>query len=117
MNTKINFKMCSLFVFIIFTWGLGWPANKVGLAYMSPLWYTAVRMIVGTATMMMLVIMVKKFSLPKRQDFPLIFIIGVLQISLYMLLKHWLILFTRWTLIIDCLHHTVVDHAHRHFIF
>jgi len=80
--------MLGLFAFIIFSWGLGWPVNKIGLDYMSPLWYTSFRMIVGTITMTALVAMMGKLKLPKREDFPLIIIIGLLQISLYMLLAN-----------------------------
>ncbi len=82
---KINYRILGLFSFIIFSWGLGWPANKVGLDYMSPHWYTAARMVTGTLTMMAFVIAIGKFSLPKWRDMPLICIIGLLQISLYML--------------------------------
>lgn len=82
---KINFRIGGLFLFIIVSWGLSWPINKVGLAFVSPLWYTAIRLMVGTATMMCLVIAFKKFALPKKQDLPLIFIIGLLQISFYLL--------------------------------
>ncbi|VVC76551.1 putative inner membrane transporter yiJE [Aquicella siphonis] len=85
---NINFRIFGLFVFIILSWGMAWPVNKIGLAYMTPAWYTAVRLIVGTVTMMALVIAIGKFSLPKRRDFPLIIIIGLLQISVYILLAN-----------------------------
>lgn len=85
---KYNYRIIALFVFIVVSWGLAWPINKVGLQYMSPLWYTAVRLIVGTTTMMAIVIAIKKFALPRLKDFPLIFIIGLLQISLYILLAN-----------------------------
>lgn len=55
---------------------------------MSPVWYTAFRLIIGTVTMMALVILVKKFTLPKIKDVPLILIIGLLQISVYILLAN-----------------------------
>jgi drug/metabolite transporter (DMT)-like permease len=90
---QFNLKIFSLFVFIIFSWGLGWPVNKVGLAYMSPTWYTAARLIMGTLTMFAIVIGLKKFSLPKRQDIPLILIIGLLQISFYILLTNYGLLY------------------------
>lgn len=83
-----NLQIFGLFIFIIFSWGLAWPVNKIGLEYMSPLWYTATRLIVGTITMMALVITIKKFSLPKFRDLPLILIIGLLQISIYILLAN-----------------------------
>lgn len=55
---------------------------------MSPAWYTAIRLLVGTGTMMAIVIAIGKFSLPKPKDFPLIMIIGLLQISIYILLAN-----------------------------
>ncbi len=85
---KFNLPMFGLFIFIILSWGLAWPVNKIGLQYMSPLWYTASRLIVGTITMMALVAGVRKLSFPKRSDFPLIVIIGLLQISIYILLTN-----------------------------
>lgn len=88
MNKKINLRIFLLFVFIVVSWGLAWPVNKIGLAYMSPLWYTAIRLVVGTVTMMILVIALKKFTLPERKDYPLIAIIGLLQISIYILLTN-----------------------------
>src|SRR3989338_11706271 len=85
---KINFRLMALFSFIILSWGMAWPINKIGLAYMSPLWYTAIRLIVGTVTMMAIVIAINKFTLPKLKDYPLIMIIGLLQISIYILLAN-----------------------------
>lgn len=86
--SKINYRILSLFAFIIFSWGLAWPVNKIGLMYMSPLWYTAIRLIIGTSTMMALVIGLKKFSIPKFKEYPLIIIIGLLQISVYIFLAN-----------------------------
>lgn len=83
-----NLRILGLFVFIILCWGTAWPINKIGLAYMSPAWYTAIRLMVGTATMMAIVIAIGKFSLPKPRDYPLIAIIGLLQISIYLLLAN-----------------------------
>lgn len=85
---KMNFRILGLFIFIILAWGLAWPVNKIGLQYMSPSWYTAIRLVVGTATMMALVIGLGKFSIPKKRDLPLILIIGLLQISVYILLAN-----------------------------
>ncbi len=85
---KINYRMLGLFVFIILSWGLAWPINKIGLAYMSPVWYTAIRLLVGTATMMAFVLSIGKWTLPQRKDYPLITIIGLLQISIYILLAN-----------------------------
>lgn len=85
---KLNLRVVGLFVFIILTWGMAWPVNKIGLTYLSPAWFTAIRLLIGTATMMLLVTAMGKFSLPKREDLPLIGIIGLLQISIYILLAN-----------------------------
>lgn len=83
-----NFRIFALFAFIVLSWGLAWPINKVGLMYMTPLWYTAARLLVGTISMMILVTAIKQISLPKRKEFPLILTIGLLQISIYILLAN-----------------------------
>ena len=88
MNQKINKRIAGLFAFIVVTWGLAWPINKIGLSYLSPLWFTALRLLIGAAAMMGLVIAIKKFSLPTRKDIPLILIIGLLQISSYIFLTN-----------------------------
>jgi drug/metabolite transporter (DMT)-like permease len=84
----INYRIVGLFAFIILSWGTAWPVNKIGLQYLSPVWYTAFRLMVGTITMTALVASVKKFTLPQRGDWPLIAIIGLLQISIYILLTN-----------------------------
>ncbi len=85
----MNYRLIALFSFIILSWGLAWPINKIGLTYMSPIWYTAFRLIVGTVTMMLLVISIKKFTVPKWRDWPLISTLGLLQISVYILLTNY----------------------------
>lgn len=86
--TRSNVRIIGLFLFIIMSWGLSWPINKLGLGYMSPLWYTSIRLLVGTSTMMALVIALDKFALPRLKDMPLILIIGLLQISFYVFLTN-----------------------------
>jgi drug/metabolite transporter (DMT)-like permease len=88
MASKVNFRIIGLFIFIILTWGLAWPINKIGLDYMTPLWYTAFRLIVGTLTMLAVVLTINKFTLPHRKDIPLLLIIGLLQIGLYVFLTN-----------------------------
>ncbi len=85
---NFNLRILMLFFFIIISWGIAWPINKVGLQYISPLWYTAFRLMVGTATMMGVVLAINKFKWPTPKDYPLIAIIGLLQISIYILLAN-----------------------------
>lgn len=85
---KLNYRILGLFIFIVLSWGIAWPINKIGLNYMSPAWYTVWRLIIGTTTMMLVVIAVNQFSFPRLKDLPLILIIGLLQISIYILLAN-----------------------------
>lgn len=86
---KVNLKILGLFLFIVISWSLAWPINKIGLDYISPTWYTAIRLLIGTLTMMLVVIAIGKFRVPSVRDLPLIFIIGLLQISIYILLANF----------------------------
>jgi drug/metabolite transporter (DMT)-like permease len=83
---SFNYRIFFLFVIIILSWGLAWPASKIGLLYMSPLWYTTVRLLIGTIAMLIICAVTKKLSLPTRLDLPLILTIGLLQIGVYILL-------------------------------
>jgi drug/metabolite transporter (DMT)-like permease len=85
---KFNYRIFSLFLIIVLSWGLAWPINKIGLLYMSALWYTAARLIIGSAVMMLLIIILKKFTWPEARDIPLILVIGWLQIGIYILLTN-----------------------------
>lgn len=85
---KFNYRIFCIFLIIVFSWGLGWPVNKIGLEYMSPLWYTSTRLFLGFIAMIMVVIAIKKFSWPAKRDIPLILAIGWLQIGFYILLTN-----------------------------
>lgn len=83
-----NFRLLALFILIIISWGLAWPAAKVGLDYMSPLWYTVARLVIGTVAMTSIVIGIGKFSWPTTKDIPLLIVIGVLQLGIFLWLTN-----------------------------
>lgn len=83
--TKYDPRILFLFALVILSWGLSWPVTKIGLLYMTPLWYTTTRLIIGTLSMTAIVVAIGKFSVPTLRECPLIAIIGLLQISLFML--------------------------------
>mgnify|MGYP003574930590 CR=1 FL=1 len=82
-----HWRMRLLFGFLIVSWSIAWPISKIGLQFMSPLWFTSARLLVGTTTMMGFVLATKKFAIPKAQDLGLILAVGLLQISCYILLS------------------------------
>lgn len=88
MKTQLPMKVILLFAFIVLTTSFAWPINKIGVEYLSPLWYTTIRMLIGTVTMTLLVVLMGEFTLPNKKDFPLIAVIGLLQISFYIMLAN-----------------------------
>jgi drug/metabolite transporter (DMT)-like permease len=71
---------------IVIVWGLSWPINKIGLAYIDPIWYAAFRLLTAAVSMLITVLIIKKLIIPKKQDWPLIIIIGLVQIGIFILL-------------------------------
>lgn len=75
-----------LFALIVLLWGFSWPASKLGVAYMPPIWFAAGRLAIGTICMFAFLLASGKFVVPKRKDLPLIITIGILQMGLFMAL-------------------------------
>lgn len=67
-------------------WALAWPISKIGLAFMGPLWYSAWRFIIGSATAIIALAAAGAIRRPKRKDLPIIFGIGLLQMTLFLVL-------------------------------
>lgn len=81
-----NTRLYLLFAFIIIIWGLSWPISKIGVHYISPIWFTTARLVVGTLSMFLLLLASNKLTLPSRKDLPLILWLGLLQIGLFLIL-------------------------------
>lgn len=79
-------SMYGLLFTIIILWGLSWPVNKWGLAFIPPFWFAAFRLIFATCTMFLLGIVTKKLIVPSVKDIPLIVGLGIFQISIFILL-------------------------------
>lgn len=79
-------KLYLLLLVIIIVWGLSWPVSKIAFQYMPPLWFVVARLAIGTLSVFLLVGALRKLTLPKRKDLPIIFTIGLLQIGLFMTL-------------------------------
>ena len=70
----------------ILAWGCNWPIMKIGLRYMTPLQFTAARLILGTACMFALVLLLGRLKLPRQRDLPIVFSVGLVQIGLFLAL-------------------------------
>lgn len=72
----------------ILLWGVNWPIMKIGLDYITPLWFTFYRLFFGTISLFIILTLTEGTSAPRRQDWPVLFSVGVLQIGLSMGLIH-----------------------------
>jgi len=67
-------------------WGISWPSTKIALSDISPMWFTALRLLGGSVLMFVILSSTKSLRLPKREDLPMIFIMGLVQMALIILL-------------------------------
>jgi len=70
-----------LLALVIVLWGANWPAMKVGLDYIPPLWFAAARVLLGCATLFAVLAAIGRMRLPHRSDLPVIASIGLLQVA------------------------------------
>jgi drug/metabolite transporter (DMT)-like permease len=80
------FRMYVLITLLVIIWGLSWPINKIGLAFMPPIWYAAFRLLIGMVSLFAIVFFGGKFVIPNRRDLPIIVVFGFLQMTLFMTL-------------------------------
>jgi drug/metabolite transporter (DMT)-like permease len=72
----------ALIAALVLVWGLNWPAMKLVLAYISPLWFAALRMAMGTLSLFAVVALwTGRVTLPARADLPVVFSVGLLQMG------------------------------------
>lgn len=84
MLQQNSWRAYSLLVGLIIVWGINWPVMKIGLDYISPLWFCAARLALGSLWMFLLLFGMRKFRLPTRQDIPNIITIAIFQMAIYL---------------------------------
>ena len=53
---------------LILTWAISWPAIKLGVASMPPLWYACLRYAIATACLLAVAPLRGELAWPQRQD-------------------------------------------------
>lgn len=66
---------------VIVLWGINWPVMKVGLEYIPPFAFTAVRMVLGAACMLLVALATGKLRLPRGDEWALVFGVGLIQMA------------------------------------
>lgn len=73
-----------LFAGVVLVWGCNWPIMKIGLEDLTPLWFAAFRMGIGLLCLAPFVLIQERSVRPSKRDVPIIFGVGILQMSLGM---------------------------------
>jgi drug/metabolite transporter (DMT)-like permease len=67
----------------VLLFGITWPVSKVALQDATPLWFAADRAILSTGAAFALVIVLRQWRRPTREDLPIILSVGILQLAAY----------------------------------
>lgn len=78
-NTGNNIVVWSLLTLMVILWGLSWPAMKVALHFIPPLWLGTLRFLSAGVCLFILVSIKGQLTFPKRRDLPIILSVGGLQ--------------------------------------
>ena len=72
-----------LLAILVLIWGASWPAIKIGVTAVPPIWFACLRYVVGTACLVVIVALRRELTLPSSSEWKLIAVSGVLQMAMY----------------------------------
>ncbi len=70
-----------LLLLVIVLWGINWPIMKVGLQFITPLWFTSIRLLLGAAFLFALLAFQGRLAPPVRNDLPALLFVAILQFA------------------------------------
>ncbi len=78
-----------LLILVVLIWGVTWPIMKIGIEYIPPVFFGALRMFVGATFMFVIVRACGEFLIPSRADWLMVFSVAVLQMAIPTALMHF----------------------------
>ena len=78
-----------LLVLVVFVWGVTWPVMKIGIEYLPPVFFGALRMFVGAVFMFAVVRAYGRIRVPSSGDWPMVLNVGLLQMAIPTALMHF----------------------------
>lgn len=70
-----------------------WPVMRLGAAYVPPIWFAEVRLLIGSGFLFTVLAVTGRLRRPQRVDIPVIFSVGVCMMGLYVVLVHYALQF------------------------
>ena len=83
MSLAAHARSRSLLVLLVMVWGASWPAIKVGVSTMPPVWFACLRYFVATVCGFGVVAVRGELKRPSASDWRLVAVSGVLQMATY----------------------------------
>ena len=84
-SSSMKGTVCWLLVMVVL-WGLSWPATKLALNAVPPLWLGAIRFGSAGVCLFIFVALKKQLRLPAKSDLPIVLSIGILQMVVFTVL-------------------------------
>lgn len=81
-SSSMKGTVCGLLVMVVL-WGLSWPATKLALNAVPPLWLGAIRFGSAGVCLFIFVALKKQLRLPAKSDLPIVLSIGILQMVVF----------------------------------
>lgn len=79
----MSHRAAVLLLAIILVWGANWPLLKLALDHSPPLWFAALRLVLGAACLALVLAPTGRLRPPTRQDWPLVLSVGLLQMAAF----------------------------------
>src|SRR5215470_14952553 len=72
-----------LLALMVFVWGANWPTMKMGLHYITPLWFAVARFWMGSLCLFAVLAVQGRLAVPTRRDLPVPLSVGLTQMALF----------------------------------
>jgi drug/metabolite transporter (DMT)-like permease len=82
-NALSTRSAAALLAGVVLAWGTNWPVTKLIVQDVSPLWATAIRCMIASATLAPMLWMQGAFIVPRRGDLPVVFCTAVLHLTAF----------------------------------
>jgi drug/metabolite transporter (DMT)-like permease len=72
-----------LLALLVFVWGANWPTMKVGLGYITPLWFACARFWLGSLCLFAFLAATGRLARPTRRDLPVLLSVALSQMAIF----------------------------------
>lgn len=79
VSEKVSSVTWVMLITMVVLWGISWPAMKIALDYIQPLWLGAIRFLSGSLSLFLFLACRRTLRIPTKHDLPIVFSVGGLQ--------------------------------------